>query len=645
MRLRACDVLVPSVASFDIFDTVLVRALGRPDALFLLLGRRLRREGLIACAPEAFAAARKAADRYAYAKAGRDGGVTHEDICAELGALLGIDDHDLRAVARAELTLEAEVLRPSPVGFRLVRDARAAGRRVAYLSDMYLPSSFLRSQLARYGLWQLGDRLYVSSEQAASKRSGRLYRQVAAAEGVGRGRLSHHGNDWRSDVLAARFAGVRASHVLDGNLNRYERLLVDVSGLGAALAGASRLTRLGVPAATPHDAVIRDVTASVAAPLLVAYVLWALARARRLGLTSLYFLSRDGQVLDEIARRLDARLRTGVQLRYLYASRQAWNLASFAVPGNADPSWVLTHTRGAALPELLQRLGLAPAELGQVLERVDPRRPLADEDRAELLAALGRPPLSDLVSLRAWERRRLLERYLRQEGVLDDRPCALVDLVARGSQHRTAALLARAAGAVEPTGLYLGRQRHEARSPQDLGQVETYLFDEVRGIGAPEIQQQQPLLFAFCAADHGSLLAYEPSGPRVLPVLTEDRNGPALRWGLPMLRRTLACFVDALVLDPDDLEPGPDVRAATVAAVQRLWRDPSSQEAAAWGAFPVEFGSGDAAHWSVLGRPYRWAELLAGARRRRWAWPAGSLTNSGLDVRLGVRTARALSRH
>ena len=37
-----------SVESFDVFDTVLTRAVGSPEAVFLVLGRRLAQQSLIA---------------------------------------------------------------------------------------------------------------------------------------------------------------------------------------------------------------------------------------------------------------------------------------------------------------------------------------------------------------------------------------------------------------------------------------------------------------------------------------------------------------------------------------------------------------------------------------------------------------------
>jgi hypothetical protein len=87
--------------------------------------------------------------------------------------------------------------------------------------------------------------------------------------------------------------------------------------LASRFAATSRAARAAVGAAPGHEAAIREVAAGVAAPALVGFVLWLLAEARRRGLRRLRFLSRDGQVLHELTRRLGAD--SGLDLEYVVA--------------------------------------------------------------------------------------------------------------------------------------------------------------------------------------------------------------------------------------------------------------------------------------------------------------------------------------
>ncbi|MGH9181865.1 MAG: hypothetical protein ACRDY5_09140, partial [Acidimicrobiales bacterium] len=317
------------LVSVDVFDTVLVRRVGHPDGVFLLLGRQQAARQLTALAPEAFARARKDAQNRAHA-AHRER-VSHGHILAELGWALSLTAAQVEDLRSCELAIESAIMTAVPGAASWLDQLRdKAGGRVVFVSDTYFPAAFLRSLLEEQGMWQDGDGLYVSCEAGREKHTGRLLPVMARREGVARRLVHHYGNDAVADVSAARRAGVRATLVAEANLNRYEEILdrwrLPTGGLASLMAGASRLARLSVPAASDIDAAIRDVTAGVIAPTLVAYVLWVLADAARTGVRRLYFVSRDGEVLLRVARRLVDRTGSpaGLELRYLHGSRQAW---------------------------------------------------------------------------------------------------------------------------------------------------------------------------------------------------------------------------------------------------------------------------------------------------------------------------------
>jgi len=81
------------IASFDVFDTVLTRAVGSPSSVFLLLGRRLKNMSLIPCTPEAFGRARTEAGRRAHKNALTLNSLpTLRQIYAELGTALRLTE-------------------------------------------------------------------------------------------------------------------------------------------------------------------------------------------------------------------------------------------------------------------------------------------------------------------------------------------------------------------------------------------------------------------------------------------------------------------------------------------------------------------------------------------------------------------------
>ena len=102
-----------------------------------------------------------------------------------------------------------------------------------------------------------------------------LFKELLRRQGVSSKAVSHCGNDYKSDVMAARRVGLTPQPFLEGNLNRFEKILASYSlateGLSSVMAGASRLARLKISASFAEEEALRDVAAGVAAPILVGF--------------------------------------------------------------------------------------------------------------------------------------------------------------------------------------------------------------------------------------------------------------------------------------------------------------------------------------------------------------------------------------
>jgi predicted HAD superfamily hydrolase len=143
---------------------------------------------------------------------------------------------------------------------------------------------------------------------------------------------------------------------------RYEQIMADYSerpgDLAARFAHASRAARTAVEATSEHETAIRDVAAGVAAPALVAFVIWIQEQSRQRGLRRLRFLSRDGQVSYELTRRLAPVLGTGLDLEYVYNSRLTWSLAGTQPDRMAAAPWLLNSFIKSNAADVCARLGL-----------------------------------------------------------------------------------------------------------------------------------------------------------------------------------------------------------------------------------------------------------------------------------------------
>ena len=165
--------------SFDIFDTCLVRKCGSPDNIFHIWADRALGKVDLSYLKDLINS-RLNAEKIARKESGKED-VTLDDIYRNL-RLDSFPGLTISALRQLELDMERENLSPVRHVLDLIRDYRKKGGRILFISDMYLPSDFLRSLLRQFGFWEEGDSIYVSGEIGLTKYSGNLFRYVQRKE-------------------------------------------------------------------------------------------------------------------------------------------------------------------------------------------------------------------------------------------------------------------------------------------------------------------------------------------------------------------------------------------------------------------------------------------------------------------------------
>lgn len=646
---------LPVRFSFDVFDTLLTRAVGSPQSVFLLLGFRLARKGTLSVTPEQFAAVRTAAEGIAAVRA-RGGQPTISEIYMAVAWLLGLSVAEQHEFANEEMALEAELLRPVPAIAERFRRL-APQRTPVCVSDMYLPSKFIADQVSeKLGLDSPPD-VYVSGEAGEAKTSGRLFLKVCQEKGIAPKHLLHIGNDPVADVAAARHVGVRTELYAETALNRYEAILERyaelTAGASSLLAGASRLARLRVPAEDARTATIREVVAGVAAPLLTAYVWWVLQRAHELGLRRLYFVSRDGEILLIIARHLTARLRLDIDLRYLYGSRQAWHGPALLCGPDVQTGWLFESARRLSVADVLERMHLRLCDAEDILTAAgfkirDCKRQLTRAERTRLHDVITGPILQSRARERLVDQRRLILAYFRQEGLCDPLNFGVVDVGWTGRMFDSMWNVLSAQRRDPPIAFFLAT-RESSVSRTGLPR-EAYLFDGVSGIGYPSPFRSgaSGLVETFCLGTHGMLSRYEVDGRgTIVPCLRETRNDAAFAWGLPIVRETIDSFLCSLVIFEDT--PITVLRPAVEAVLSELVHRPTWNEARVWGEYPHSDAQTES-YALPISRPLSIADVAVSLTRgylqtgdRLWA--AGSVRLSSPALRYLIAGARVIRNH
>ena len=206
------------LASFDIFDTTLIRRCGKPENIFYLMAERLYPGDEIQ--RDLFVLWRLSVESRIKHKLNRD--VKLEDIYEDI-ELLAFTEYSPNYIYNLEKEIESENLIVNPEIRNVINQKRREGFTICFISDMYLDSQFLKDVLLREGCCVEEDKIYVSSEWNERKSTGRLYdcvrKEFSPTQWV------HYGDNEYSDVRIAKRKGVKAYKV-DTDYNAIEKKIL-----------------------------------------------------------------------------------------------------------------------------------------------------------------------------------------------------------------------------------------------------------------------------------------------------------------------------------------------------------------------------------------------------------------------------------
>ena len=200
------------VISFDVFDTLVSRPFAKPMDIFVMLNKPFTELFGINSYVD-FASIRHNSEERCHRiwkilKPGVEEPCL-EDIYNEISSTYGYDREKLRIIEQLEIQNEVRFSFPRESGCELFEFAKASGKKVILVSDMYLPRSCIESVLEKCGIKGY-DKLYLSNEYHLTKHSGRLYGVIARdMKGFADGRqILHIGDNYDSDVKRAQEAGL-----------------------------------------------------------------------------------------------------------------------------------------------------------------------------------------------------------------------------------------------------------------------------------------------------------------------------------------------------------------------------------------------------------------------------------------------------
>ncbi|WP_022888332.1 CDP-glycerol glycerophosphotransferase family protein [Agromyces italicus] len=514
------DVALPTLYSFDIFDTVIHRTSVAPVSIFHLVRERAEASNLgfperlmqrfIELRRQAEAAVREAKRKDPRRAVDLRFEITLDEIYDRLAELYSLTVEQTEQLKAWEIEAEIADTYADDEMVARIRELRAAGETVILISDMYLPRTVIDTMLAKASADLVGLPVFLSNEHGVQKSTGQLYVRAYLDLKYDFGEWIHTGDNPRADVQMAERMGITPVALETPEFDEFETALIDSADTYDAflLAGVLREARL--EGLTESEAfVFRNVSL-----FLVPYVKWALDDAVARGYSTLYFISRDGHHMKAIADAIiDAR---GLPIRtaYIFGSRRAWRLAS-QVDGIDDDTFAGHGSFGGirSFSSLVEASRLSRDELLELFPEFEQYEKVGTFDgytAGNIVASLKssaayRRRLTEI----ARSDREVATDYLRQEIDLGER-FAFVEYWGRGyTQDCLARLLEEAAGHPVETPFYYARSIYPTEGVS-IRHNYTAASESLLLIEA-----------IFANLPYGTTEGYRRAGDRVVPVYRE----------------------------------------------------------------------------------------------------------------------------
>lgn len=525
---------LPTLYSFDVFDTLIRRRSVEPRSIFYAVRHHLERNApdfpsflvrhFVQIREDAEHNVRQSRAKHPELAATGDLEITLDEIHDRIAAVHQLTTEQRDRIRAWEVSEEIASIVPIPDRIAEVHQLLDAGEEVLLLSDMYLPIDVVRAMLEKGDARIAQLPLYLSNERRAQKSTTRLFLSVYDDRDWIYGSWQHCGDNRKADVRKPRTLGIETRRVPTPRFSPFEERVVEhIDTFDAFLvAGALfRERRIQRPSWTPQQAfAYRNVSL-----YLTPYLEWVIDHALSEGYQTLYFISRDGHTMRPLADAIIARRGLDLKTRYIYGSRRAWRLASQA-DGIDDESFSKFGAFAGltSLDEVAETAALTLDELKTLVPgidelgrhgRLDPTANAAVRERLEASVAIR-----EHLQRRADEDQVLAVDYLRQEIDFDESH-AFVEYWGRGyTQDCLTRLAAMAAGRPIDVPFYYARS--------------IYLSDG-HAVRHNFTTTPASMLFIeaiFANLPYGTVQGYRREGDRVVPIVAERSHDEELARAL-----------------------------------------------------------------------------------------------------------------
>lgn len=531
-----------SLISFDLFDTLIKRDCYKPTELFVFLEQKINQRYKI---ESHFSSKRIQAEINA-----RNNSEAEEVSLDEIYDELSFDTEVVPKVQiqQWEEEYEYKVCQWNPLMKPVYEYCMNQGKRIFIVTDIYLPEKLIKNILRKLNIQY--DALYVSSTLKKTKSNQTLFQKMLTETGIQPSDIVHIGDNQKSDYLMPKKLGIQAINIpkdvrlnilLNNKLYKTNSRYADLCSFINNHADTHSWNALNVEKISDF---FSEVGYEAQGPVLYGYVNWLQERFQKDGIEKVFFLARDGQLMQTAYRKL----KDPIPNKYMYASRKALIIPSL---------WMNPSIRGiknaiywgecGTISSFLKKIGLDPKKFDNIYTEAG----FSLENTYEYEELWENPNFQDIfvkhikqkMISHSHETYNLLLKYLKQ---LDfSGKVAVVDIGWFG--HMQAALekiVQEAHIPVEIHGYYLGL-RPESSILNHL-HAKGYLFDGNHYQGLENLEKTfNAIVEILFTADHGTTKGYTEKEGTIVPVLGKWEYGESSSY-INDFRMIQACQKGAL---------------------------------------------------------------------------------------------------
>lgn len=309
-----------TIISFDIFDTVLTRLFECPIDLFAYVESQLSDCGVNF--PD-YALLRFKAEQMARntAKQQRDQEeITLDDIYNALSFLTPVNHNVLLQAKQLELDAELESIVPVVDNKYLLSQLKQQGKKIIFVSDMYLSKQFISRLLSQNHL-DVCDNLYVSSDLMKTKHTGRIW--VKILQDYPEQEILHIGDNNHADVEIPKRFAIETFHY--NRLLSYHRVGAQLS---PNLVPFSLMSKMYYLMQYINEKDTREIAfwtklgETLGAFILQSFIEWLKENIVINKIDHIYFCARDAQIIQKIWNYYQYDDQCNTTSSYLYLSRK-----------------------------------------------------------------------------------------------------------------------------------------------------------------------------------------------------------------------------------------------------------------------------------------------------------------------------------